>query len=197
MNYNCSNCLDLRNLQEQIKRHFVKLSWPFRINCSSDLKNFANSSPSASNFKSFSRSQEQFFLTVGQKNFGNKIPFLKSSFWSGRIYHSYNPSNILAVIPDQNSRKIQLPDQRSLKTPNNMRLRALREYINSTYFFQLLQVEFCRRYLHRNSGRKKRWIPAIGWIYWHWIEKVPIETGKTEGFLYDQIVKKSWVVHSS
>ena len=44
---------------------------------SSDLKNFANSRPSASNFKSFSQSLEQFFLTVGQNNFGNKIPFLK------------------------------------------------------------------------------------------------------------------------
>ena len=37
---------------------------------------FANSRPSASNFKSFSRSLEQFFLTLGKKNFGNKIPFL-------------------------------------------------------------------------------------------------------------------------
>ena len=31
--------------------------------------------PSASNFKSFSQSLEQFFLTVGQYNFGNKITF--------------------------------------------------------------------------------------------------------------------------
>ena len=45
-------------------------------NCLNDLKNFANSRSSASNFKSFSRSQEQFFLTVGQKIFGNKIPFI-------------------------------------------------------------------------------------------------------------------------
>ena len=36
---------------------------------------FANSRPSASNFKSFSRLLEQFFLTVSQNNFGNKIPF--------------------------------------------------------------------------------------------------------------------------
>ena len=35
--------------------------------------NFAYSRPSASNFKNFSRSLEQFFLTVGQKSFGNKI----------------------------------------------------------------------------------------------------------------------------
>ena len=35
--------------------------------------------PSATNFKSFSRSLEQFFLTVGQTNFGNKIPFAKFS----------------------------------------------------------------------------------------------------------------------
>ena len=79
-NFNCSYFLDLRNLQEQVKKAFCyqKLFWPFTvwINCSSDLKNFENSRPSASNFKSFSRSLEQFFLTVGQNNFGNKIPFL-------------------------------------------------------------------------------------------------------------------------
>ena len=34
------------------------------MNCSSDLKIFANLRPSALNFKSFSRSLEQFFLTV-------------------------------------------------------------------------------------------------------------------------------------
>ena len=56
---------------------YQKLFCPFTvlINCSSDLKIFKNSRPSASNFKSFSRSLEQFFLTVGQNNFGNKIPF--------------------------------------------------------------------------------------------------------------------------
>ena len=45
------------------------------MNCSSGLKIFANSRPSASNFKSFSQSLEHFFfLTVGQNNFVNKIP---------------------------------------------------------------------------------------------------------------------------
>ena len=78
LNYNFSNLSDIRNLQEQVKKalYYQKLFWPFTvwINCSSDLKNFANSRPSP--FKSFSRSLEQFFLTVGQNNFGNKIPFL-------------------------------------------------------------------------------------------------------------------------
>ena len=46
------------------------------MNCSGDLKIFSNSWPSASNFKNFSRSLEQLFLTVGQNNFGKKIPFL-------------------------------------------------------------------------------------------------------------------------
>ena len=54
LNYNCSNLLDMRNLQEQVKKAFCyqKLFWPFTvwINCSSDLKNFANS-----------RSLEHFF----------------------------------------------------------------------------------------------------------------------------------------
>ena len=44
--------------------------------CNSDLKIFENSRPSASNFKSFSRTLEISFLTVGQNNFGNKIPKL-------------------------------------------------------------------------------------------------------------------------
>ena len=41
------------------------------------LKIFENSWPSASNFNIFSRSIVQFFLTVGQNNFGNKIPILR------------------------------------------------------------------------------------------------------------------------
>ena len=80
LNCNCSNSSYLRNLQEQVKKAFCyqKLFWPCTvwINCSSDLKIFANSRPSDSNFKSFSRSVEQFFLTIGQNNFDNKIPLL-------------------------------------------------------------------------------------------------------------------------
>ena len=63
----------------KLKKSFCyqELFWPFTvwINCSSDLKYFANSRPSASNFKHFSRSLKHFFLTVGQNTFGNKIPF--------------------------------------------------------------------------------------------------------------------------
>ena len=85
MNYNCSNLSYLRKLQEQVKKAFCyqKLFWPFTvwINCSSDREIFANSRPSASNFKKISRSLEQFFLTVGQNNFGNKIPmFARKNF---------------------------------------------------------------------------------------------------------------------
>ena len=47
-----------------------------QINWSSNLKIFENSQPSAPNFNSFSRLLEQFFLTFGQNNFENKIPFL-------------------------------------------------------------------------------------------------------------------------
>ena len=71
---NCSSLWGIGNLQ--VKKPSVTKNCPFLINCSSDLKNFANSSPSASNFKSFSQSLEHFFLTVGQNNFVNKIPFL-------------------------------------------------------------------------------------------------------------------------
>ena len=83
LDYNCSDLLDIRNLHEQVKKAFCyqKLFWPFSvwINCSSDLKIISNSPPSSSNFKSFSRSREQFFLAIGKNNFGNKITFLMAN----------------------------------------------------------------------------------------------------------------------
>ena len=89
LNYNCSNLVDMRNLQEQVKKAFCyqKLFWPFTvwINCSSDFKSFENSRPSSSNFRSFSQCLEQFFLKVGQNNIGNKIPILKRNYEEGRI----------------------------------------------------------------------------------------------------------------
>ena len=103
MNYNCSNLLNIRNFQEQVKKAFCcqKLFWPFTvwINCSSDLKFFANSRPSASKIKSFFQSLEQFFLTVGQNNFGNTIlTFLHAvkkecykSEWAFIQFSSYPP----------------------------------------------------------------------------------------------------------
>ena len=58
------------------------------LNCSSNLKNFANSQPSALNFKSLSRSLENFFLTVGQNNFGTG-KFLSDAL----IFASTSPQN--------------------------------------------------------------------------------------------------------
>ena len=52
------------------------------INCSSHLKNFANSRPSVSYLKSFFPSLEQFFLSVSQNNFGDKIPFIHMLFFA-------------------------------------------------------------------------------------------------------------------
>ena len=74
--YNHSNLLNMQNLQEQVKKAFCyqKLFWLFIIWV--NYADFADSQPSASNFKSFSWSLEYFFLTVRQNSFGNKIPFL-------------------------------------------------------------------------------------------------------------------------
>jgi hypothetical protein len=64
LNYNCFNLLDIRNLQEQVKKAFCyqKLFWPFTvwINCDKWSQTFCKFSA--------------FFLTVSQNNFGNKIP---------------------------------------------------------------------------------------------------------------------------
>ena len=88
--------LDMRNLQQQVKKVFCyqKLFWPFAVwvNCSSDLKKISNSRPSASNFKSFSRSLEHIFLTVCQNNFGNKIPFPNSQTFLNDFDALYLPT---------------------------------------------------------------------------------------------------------
>ena len=71
LNYNFSNLFNVRNLQEQVKKAlcYQKLFWPFTvwINCSGDFKIFANSRPSASNFKSFSWSLKQFIQTRSEQ----------------------------------------------------------------------------------------------------------------------------------
>ena len=81
----------MRNLQEQVKKTicYQKLFWPFTVwtNRFSDLKHFANSRPSASNFKKKSRSLEQFFLTVGHNNFGKKNTI--SNFSCRFLNHNY------------------------------------------------------------------------------------------------------------
>ena len=118
MNYSCSNFLDVRNLQEQFTKASChqKLFSPFTvwIDCYSDLKNFASARPSASNFKSFSPSLEQFFLIVGQnttkyqsclpKEVCRYLHFLKSHpiFWgiTNRVknVHIYSPSQQIKII---------------------------------------------------------------------------------------------------
>ena len=69
----CPNLLDKRNLQEQVKKTlcYQKLLWPFTVLFIVISKNLQILGLQP---RSFSRSLEQFFLTVGQNNFGNKIP---------------------------------------------------------------------------------------------------------------------------
>ena len=74
---NCSNLLDVRNLQEKVKKAlcYQKLICPFTvwINCSSDCKTFAKSRRSAWITKVFLNNYNNFFLTAGQNNFRSKI----------------------------------------------------------------------------------------------------------------------------
>ena len=48
-----------------------------RKNCSSDQEKLLKFEAEGREFAKFLRSLEQFFLTAGQNNFGNKIPFLE------------------------------------------------------------------------------------------------------------------------
>ena len=143
LNYDCSNLLDMRYLQEQVEKAFCykKLFWPFNVqtNCFSDLKIFANSRPSASNFKTFSRSQEQFFLTEGKNNFGNKIPLF--SFLM--VFH-----HLLSVskINIQQSTRIWLCSCFALSndiiTSTNRKIMSLQKlnlFLRTFFFFKVLQ----------------------------------------------------------
>ena len=63
MNSNCSNLLYMRNLQEQVKKSILLPKIVLTFHCLNKL---------------FKGSLEQFFLTVDQNNFGNKIQFFSS-----------------------------------------------------------------------------------------------------------------------
>ena len=133
MNSNIFDLLKLRNLQEQVRKAFCyqKLFWPFTvwINCSSDLKNFANSRPSASNLKSFSLSLDQFFLTVGQNNFGNKIPFLlKFSDLYQRKLCYHNLLLLFCPIPLYHENFFFVPDDRKSCCTQNLTLFQLHAF---------------------------------------------------------------------
>ena len=56
---------------------------------------FANSQPSASNFKSFSPSLDQFFITVSQNNFDNKIPLIFFSIFF--LHWSIHTKKIISI----------------------------------------------------------------------------------------------------
>ena len=90
-NHDCNNTMEPKSLWSRIQI-FVFIRLVFCCHNCSDLlweiffANFANSRPSASNFKSFSQSLAQFFLTLGQNNFGNKIQFLSHQ---GLLWHHF------------------------------------------------------------------------------------------------------------
>ena len=76
LHYDCSNLLDLRNLQEQVKKAFYyqKLFWPFTAPF--DREKLLKIESEGQEFVKFLRSLEQFFLTLAQTNFDDEIPFL-------------------------------------------------------------------------------------------------------------------------
>ena len=75
LNLNCSNLLDMKNLQEQVWKTFYyqELFWP-GLYCCSDRENFLK-------FEAEGREFAKFLSTIGQNNFDNKIPF-KHSFYA-------------------------------------------------------------------------------------------------------------------
>ena len=132
LNSSCSNLSDMRNLQEQVKKAFCyqKFFWPFTvwINCPSDLKDFANYWPSASNFKSFCRSLEQFFLTVDKNNFGNKIPLFSFQFMS--ILVRKQVAQLLLLLHSTEQAHLESMTSKLLKFHVEQVMRKFKHYTN-------------------------------------------------------------------
>ena len=86
----------LRNLQEHVKKTFCyqKFIWPFIFptNCSTDLffLQILGLQPRISKKKKNWSLEHFFFFFLGQKNFGNKIPFVEFCriFWPSLIQKS-------------------------------------------------------------------------------------------------------------
>ena len=74
--------------RNHLKKHSVTK------NCS-DLKNFANLWPSASNFKSFSRSLEQFFSHSRSEQFWQQNTIVQIHWLSKKKLYSWNPKSNL------------------------------------------------------------------------------------------------------
>ena len=84
------------------------------MNCFSDLKIFENSQSLASNFKRFSQTLEYFFLTIGQNNFGNKIPLFIFVFSGEMTSWCPNKEDLLhlqATCPNIKSLKLLMNDK--------------------------------------------------------------------------------------
>ena len=97
------------------------------IDCYRNCKTFANSWPSASNFKSFSSGQ--FFRTVSQNNFGNKIPF--------KYLHEKNNDLI------ESYRSIIFQWNKSHRTKNDL-YKFISENLFETDLFVQCNSYFCR-----------------------------------------------------
>ena len=124
--------------------------------------------PSAWNFKSLSHSLEQFFLTVGQNNFGYKIPFLLRLWFDSQQLQS------------QTWREIRVIFQCNEHIPHSTITHLARSsYTNSTVSFEVfrsLSVILCNVYLLVNlSVKSQRSILNFhhlkiyfqtSWIYW-------------------------------
>ena len=89
---------------DSMKQNYGKLTF-MTFHCSNKLfywwrTFFANFQPPVSNCKTFSPSIEQFFLTEGQNNFGNKIPFWQLTKTYNFLWRKMIVLKILLTEPD-------------------------------------------------------------------------------------------------
>ena len=106
-----------------------------------------NKLPSASNFKSFSRLLEQFFLTVGQNNFGNKIPFhpLMASFQS-------NPYSLLLLRRGlDRSVHVTLFKRKAWILPIKSYMKFLMPHATTYTYYSVLSTMYTYKQVYRSS----------------------------------------------
>ena len=149
----------MRNHKKKVKKAFCyqKLFWPFTvwINCSSDLK-VLKILGFSSNFKKKSQSLEQSFLTVGQNNFGNKIPFLTlSACFEIPIFF---PIWILIVINEE------LPGKNLKKSYDTKKYIFIPNIFHTT-----LKMNKCQRVYLAKKVKKAFCYQKLFWPFTVWI----------------------------
>ena len=137
--------------------------WPFTvwINCFSDLKNFENSRPSASNFKSFSQSLECFFSQSRSEQFWQQNTF-SHIFWPSQKTSTLRERPPSASFHAHKGPLTHTVSHSHFENDNRLLLITIVQGFAHTFYRALFSVPYhvlkCKSKTNKKTGTKN-----LGW----------------------------------